>query len=94
MDFHKQLLQQSLKALPGFFWKAPLGNHRSMTDSTGPQNKKTWETYTWAELGPIGEALEVTGPEVLEVTGPGLSLQERPHAGGPKTRELLKSRLG
>ena len=40
MDFHKQLLQQSLKALPGFFWKAPLGNHRSITDSTGPQNKK------------------------------------------------------
>ena len=31
-------------------------------------------------------ASEVTGPTGSEVTGPGLSLQEGSHAGGPKTR--------
>ena len=35
----------------------------------------------------------MTGPEVLEVTGPGLSLQERPRARGPKTRAQGKQCL-
>ena len=36
----------------------------------------------------------MTGPEVLEVTGPGLSLQERPHAGGPKNPRTFEISTG